>query len=415
MIEQSTLNGPIYLSESSGKILKSQQISPNDILFGPYKSIFIKGCEDHSFKYKYIDTTNAYHVINQEQNPCEDFADGFFYNVGLCLYEDTEHLYFIQNDPVISKPELVMEKDIMIAPSSLIGYPYTQKFHISKDLVNYIGKDLPATYVDKFKRPLNPTFLKNGIYLPINIDHITTTLDEITSVDKYFPVVVNFKNTDYAIVDLEPNHTPDELKNAESLNYFYKEDTPRGGKHYIIKTHSSGFKYRISENLEIINQSMCTLYGINPVLNLTNTEYEDLDSKNYTVIGNKSTTVVKSDKDYSKTIQAIHSFHKESSPSYHHIKNNYENDKDASHADFIALYILYLEDIKPALFNDPIVQGSLFQKNDSYTYDDLPWILYEYAMTLNIIPYRDKHSTLRKGVPYLVYVASAVIDRIQNV
>lgn len=414
MIEQSTLNGPIYLSESSGKILKSQQLSPNEISFGPYKSIYIKGCDDHSFKYKYTDGNDAYHVINQEQHTCEDFSDGFFYNVGLCLYENKQHIYFIQNDPSISEPNLVMENGISIAPSSLIGYPYNQKFHIPKELVNYIGKDLPATYVDKFKRPLNPTFLKNKIYLPINIDHVNTTLDEITSVEKYFPVVVNFKNTDYAVVDLEPNHTSEELEKAESLNYFYKEDTPRGGKHYIIKTHSSGFKYRISENLEIINQSMCTLYGINPVLNLTNTDYEDLDSKKYTVIGNKSTTIIKSDKDYSNVIESLFISNKKSD-SDRYIKNNYDIDNDASHADFIALYILYLKDIQPWLLNIPIVNGSLFNENDTYTYDDLPWILYEYAMKLNIIPYRDKHSTLRKGVPYLAYIASAVIDRIQNV
>ena len=47
----------------------------------------------------------------------------------------------------------------------------------------------------------------------------------------------------------------------ESYPYVYKEETPRGGVHYLIYTDSDAFKYRISDRLEVIVNSMVTFYG----------------------------------------------------------------------------------------------------------------------------------------------------------
>ena len=84
------------------------------------------------------------------------------------------------------------------------------------------------------------------------------------------------------------------------------------------------------------------------------------------------------------------------------VRKQYEIDSDLSHADFVAIKNLYTK----------LVRNYVNQNKDKIENRDIPWILAEYMSRL--IEFRLKHNREIQGVPYLVYVASQVIDKIDN-
>lgn len=206
-------------------------------------------------------------------------------------------------------------------------------------------------------------------------------------------MVVDMSKTNYAVIDLEPHYTDEDLKEAESFDYLYKEYTPRGGIHYLIKYSGDNFKFRITPNLEIIVDSMITFYGIN--YELGNLQAKETVLKDtYQEIGNKKSTVSYEDVDVSNIVDRLEAKNVDSIGKDIAL-HQYQIDDDLSHADFVAMLRLYTYDVRP--YQDAIEK--------EVGYERVPNVLAAYAA--RILPYRLKHD--RPGTPYLFTIASKIV------
>lgn len=399
MIEQSKLNGPLYYSNVVNDKLISKQINPSDVSFGPYREIRVYK-QDSGYVVEDLLSQKAYYYEKGVRQNEVDFVDhGKRYLAGVAQYDDNKTQYLIQNTPDIVSLQDTLPKEFH-APVSMTGYPYDQRFTFSDDFIDLI-KDLPATYVDKYKRPLNLDMFREGFYLPINIASVTSKVSDL-EFNIPFPIVVNLEHSEYAVIDLEPGFTDKDLNLIKDFDLIYQEDTPRGGKHLLVRTKDKAFKFRISKNCEVVNQSMCTFYGINGKVLDTNAEYVTFSDKNYTEVGRDKVVITKASKHVMTFVEQIKAFYKDDPYGEQLATHEYTHETDLSLADFKALVHLYRNNVKPLVD----VEGS------NVSPGDIPWILAEYART--VIPYREKHDSNRLGAPYLVYVATAVIKRLEN-
>ena len=423
MLEQSSLNGAVYLSLELVENGKTKLITKNAILsnieFGPPSEIvlhqnprteliLIEYVNENSEGYLYEKSHDKWIKVDQikSTNQIDDTLNRYLY--GMATYKDKNTTYtvpyMIQNEPPNITLDIVPNRDECIMPPTLTGYPYDQIFTYDNKLIDLIGK-LTATYTDKYKRPLHPAFMKSNKYFPVALENIATTFMEISKTPKPFPIVVMLNSSttyaDFACIDLEPGYTPDELVVAESFDAYYVEDTPRGGKHYLVKPNKENteFKYRISEHLEVQVHCLITFYGINGKFLNDNPSESSFES--YTVVGHNTMSLISTEaptdiidivSEVTKAVDILGTTGK--------IKalRVYKTEPDDSRADFTALARLYYTDI--IQFKTEIPIGSL------------PWVLAEYAST--IIPARLKHSTSRNGVPYLVYLANKIVFKGDN-
>lgn len=406
MIEQTKLNGPVYLSEASGKVLATRPINVTDIEFG-YSTpvvihrnpnttmLLVEDVVNHK-GYLYDELGKLHSVVDNPKSRPDDYI--LRYRFGIAKVNDKEHVYLIQNEPPISLDELPDFSKFEL-PSLLIGYPYEQEFTFPDQLVDILS-DVKATYVDAYKRPLNAEYMDEHVYLPIGIDKVTTKFKDLVNKHQHFPIVCNLIGTSFCVLDLEPGYSEADKEEAESYNIIYKEDTPRGGKHYLAKTTLQGFKYRYNPKLEIINDSMITFYGINgEIVNLEAepiTEFHEVEEMgvNHIEVQQASADVVQIVDKLRQTGEALYA--------EAFVRKQYEIDSDLSHADFVAIKNLYTK----------LVRNYVNQNRDKIENRDIPWILAEYMSRL--IEFRLKHNREIQGVPYLVYVASQVIDKIEN-
>lgn len=398
MIEQSKRNGPVYYSEAGEKLI-SKKIPIPDIKFGkPIEVLFRQ--KDNIIEVEPIGAGYSLIYLNgQYIDKGPSSPRGFRYLAGIAEYEEKKTPYFIQNTPPVTLEDTLDIYNMML-PVSLTGYSYQQTFVFPEELLPISG-DLPATYVDYYKRPMNPELLTSGVYIPIGIDMVKTTVSEIARIPRNFPIVVNLVGTDYAVIDLEPGYTEDDLQEAESYSYIYKEDTVRGGKHYLIRTTEKGFKYRASKHLEIINRTMCTFYGINGTVVDLNAPAVSFEDRNYEEVGRQSVTLKEAPEGVREVVVSLKDINL-NRPTLGKVRTAYELDSDKSHADYMALRTIFYDDIYTHV-PEIIAYGM--------TKEDLPWVLAEYGG--GMIPYREKHDTERRGCPYLVYVAAAVLNHVE--
>lgn len=406
MIEQTKLNGPVYLSETSGKVLATRPINVTEIEFGystpvvihrnpSTTALLVEDVVNHK-GYIYNELGQLQSVIDNPETRPDDYI--LRYRFGIAKVNDKEHVYLIQNEPPISLDELPNFSKFEL-PSILIGYPYEQEFKYSDQLVNILY-DVKATYVDAYKRPLNAEYMDEHVYLPIGIDKVTTKFQDLVNKHTHFPIVCNLSDTDFCVLDLEPGYTENDKAEAESYDVIYQEDTPRGGKHYLARTELKGFKYKYNSKLEIINDAMITFYGINGVIINPNaqpiTEFHEVEE-----LGVNHIEVQQASSDIVQIVDKI----RESSDALFaetFVKKQYEIDTDLSHADFVATMNLYTK----------LVRNYVNTNKDKIVNQDIPWILAEYMSRL--IEFRLKHNREIQGVPYLVYVASQVVDKLEN-
>ncbi len=408
MIEQTGLNAPLrYTKEvvENGKDkLISKTVIIDNVLFGPPEKIQIhrkrgenelylvkREIQKEYYLYKNNKLLNKL-ILTDEQVQNDEITN---YLYGIAKYNGEIVSYLIQNTPnvrITNKPSY----DEFMLPSIFRGFTYNMTFMYNKQLIELIG-NLPATYTDKHKRPINSNALKYNLHYPISMDKITSTFQQIANkYDYHMPIVVNLSNTEFGCIDLEPNYTQNDLKLADSFDAYYVEDTPRGGKHYLVKIkQSSVFKYRINDKIEVQANCQITLYGRNGIFKSNNVEYSDFSK--YKVIGHTSNEITLTTKppEVTNIVNNLYNNKTLLSDTYmKQLQRNYLVDNDASHADFMLMYDIYKKAIKPL--------------QSQYNTQLLPWILAEYSV--KYLPPRAKHSSERCGVPYLVYVADKIIN-----
>ena len=407
MLEQSILHGRIFCSKMAGKTLASKPVSPSSIRFGPMRQIRVYRISDidmwvediiHKDWYHYLGTYGSFPMSldgTAAGKPEDLQPHGCFYYYGKALVidakgeEPVEHAYFLQNEPVVAykgTPDI----QVMEMPLTMQALDYDQVFSYLPEIKELLD-GIPASYVDRFKRPVKRV---QGRTYPIAMDSVKTTWGALP--ETTYPIVVDFSKTVYGVADLEPVHTDDDLEHFQSIPGYYEEETPRGGKHKLVRLTDNTFKFRYSPGLEIINQSQVTLYGINAKW-LTG-EPEVLDVSPYETVGHKTHAVhaVLERPDVRQEVVLLRKKAEENLSMGAIIAAKiYRADMDESHGEYMALRTLYEQDIAP------------YEKQ--FDKDLLPWILEAYAK--NIISHRDKHETCRQGLPYLVYLAAIIIGR----
>lgn len=409
MLEQSTQNGAVYLSqekEEKGKTkLITKSVVINRVQFGPPSPIIIHRSPQTSkilVEYPNETETNGYiyndGVLEKRivavTNPDDDLLN---YLYGIAKVDNEVVPYFIQNTPRVTLSD-TPDTETFTLPPTVSGYPYDTVFTYDPKLVSLLG-DIKATYVDKYKRPIHPAYIKRGRFFPVELDNVNTTFRELSHAQKPFPVVIQLDKTDFGCVDLEPGYTEEEYALATSFDAYYAEDTPNGGKHFLVKNTDNAYKYRLSEHVEGISNTAITMYGLNG--EWLNDDPDDVTFSAYTEVGNSQVTIDMSDKrpdgldkvvaDVTQAIEQMGSTGKRRA------KRAYKTSDDESWCDFTALSRLYRFDIQPL--------------KASISSDMLPWVLAEYGAT--VIPARMKHQTSRNGVPYLIYLAHKIIHNEQ--
>lgn len=397
MLEQTVLHGPLYMSQIKGKTLISKPVVIQDVKFGPMRSITIYKesayviVKDNRTREQYQYQQNTLVETNVSYTPTNE---GFSYFYGMAQYLGQLHPYFIQNQPIFSIPH-IPDIHTFTLPQTLQSLDYKQIFTYPQPLLQLL-QHLPATYTDIYKRPITQI---GGRTYPIAITKVKTTVHDL--IPSTYPIVIDLANTNFAVVDLEPNSTENDRQHFASLQGYYREDTPRGGKHLLVTLDSDIYKFRYSPQLEVINEGAITMYGINavwendtpPPLNVDNYAHTNTTSLNapttYTThCDNEQQTQIMQ---YVQMLTQLHN--KKYTGSQERAKQQYHQDSDTSHGEYLVLYVLWKQDIKPYQTQLPQLL--------------LPWILQSYAV--DCIPWREKHETQRNGVPYLIHLCQRII------
>lgn len=403
MLEQTFKNGKIYASriviDEKGKerlITNNTVIKNIKYLTGQKVRLYIKQNDPYTFYVE--DKHGVYRYQNGKQIRKEMPSPGcykFNFVYGKAKYQGHIHEYWMKdNNNAKRDPDL----SNLTPPSIATGYYYNQKFYYPEKLIQKIG-NLNADFVDRFKRPLSLSALNRGSYFPASIQRSHEKFGILAKANRHFPLVVdlnaNLSDPPVAVMDLEPHFRKEDLDLAESFDYYYVEETPRGGRHYLVNVNDiDHYKWRLTDYLEVQVKTMVTLYGI--CGKWVNDDPKPADFSNYKEVGHhKAHAPEHVDNEKAKIIaeklvKHIDPFFKDD------ILEHYETDQDESDADYQALRSVYSRVFMSHLNN--------------YDFKMLPWILAYYVQA--IIPYREKHDEERLGVPYLVYVAGRVLDRV---
>lgn len=397
MIEQSFKHGSIYLSYIRKSMLVSKSVKVSDIAFGYWRPIEVYNQGEFVYVKDLINQDIYLYsngTLQIKTKTIQPKGEGFFYYYGVAHIKDERtgtnmtYPYYIQNKPRVTL-EVSPQFDTFEVPRTIQDLGYDQEFDYDIQLRSLIG-DLQASYVDRFKRPVQ---ISDGRVFPIHIDNATTTFKDLKPSN--YPIVINLANTAFAMLDLEPGYTDEDLRHFHQTPGYYIEDTPRGGKHKLVKLDTNIFKYRYSDHLEIINEGMVTIYGIAGRMHHRNPQ--PLDLKEYTSTVRTISAPVTQDVVSEDIAQYVSLLNEQNlatmSQGKDYARNTLNSDPDRSHGEYVALYTLYMQDIKPYASQIP--------------HEALPWILEAYSR--DVIPFRDKHETQRNDVPYLVYLSNEVI------
>lgn len=395
-IEQSRTGGEFYLttivddSKSSKQTVKTEAIPPGKVLWGqPYQGSFSVVNDrlyfTSGYTYEYVNAQWQYVPMNLNGEP---------YYFGLALVDGVTYPYYVKDMPTPTV-NLPVQLELMEPPHTWTGFPYEQTFSLLPELVEIL-KDIPATYVDRYKRPLNAALVDRHRYYPKTVKESGYTLGQLRQ-GTHFPCVIDLNQSSvdgvkFGILDLEPGYTDTDLEWLQSFDIIYEEETPRGGKHFLFKHTSDRYKYRLTPNLEILTNTLVTLYGINGRIINLNAQPSKLDDS--LAVDYNPIEVVTAESDVNQIVEWLLARNK-GGLGRSNMQRRYERESqvDMSSAEFNAMRHLYVREIK--MFESMMTES------------DVPWVLGEYAR--HVLPYREKHDSLRKGIPYIVYTAQKVI------
>ena len=395
-IEQSRTGGEFYLttivddSKSSKQTVKTEAIPPGKVLWGqPYQGSFSVVNDrlyfTSGYTYEYVNSQWQYVPMNLTGEP---------YYFGLALVDGVTYPYYVKDMPTPTV-NLPVQLELMEPPHTWTGFPCEQTFSLLPELVEIL-KDIPATYVDRYKRPLNAALVDRHRYYPKTVKESGYTLGQLRQ-GTHFPCVIDLNQfsvdgVKFGILDLEPGYTDTDLEWLQSFDIIYEEETPRGGKHFLFKHTSDRYKYRLTPNLEILTNALVTLYGINGRIINLNAQPSKLDDS--LAVDYNPIEVVTAESDVNQIVEWLLARNK-GGLGRSNMQRRYERESqvDMSSAEFNAMRHLYVREIK--MFESMMTES------------DVPWVLGEYAR--HVLPYREKHDSLRKGIPYIVYTAQKVI------
>lgn len=317
------------------------------------------------------------------------------YYLGTCEINQTTYIYWSMNQINDWNGESKLDLTNLVLPPSKTGFIYDMSFSYTHQLITKLGS-YTASLVDRYKRPISIDGYFNNSYYPIALGKETYKFKDIVNISKNLPIVVDLSshNQGLACLDLEPHFSSADLEIAESFDYYYVEETPRGGRHYLIKVkQKDAYKFRISKHLEVQVNAAITWYGISGQWVKDVVKPSDLSK--YTEIHHQERKIktIKVPEKINNMVDKMMKYFRYSASRLHAL-SIYKTDKDESHADFTAMARLYNFEVKEML--------------SAYDNETQIWLLAEY--TARVIPYRPKHDEMRLGVPYLVYLANIIIN-----
>lgn len=396
MLEQTKKNGSVYETEAGEKMVKNRPADTSKWKFGPYLPVTLYRKNDnelwmkdeaHGGWFHYEGPEDAMKLTGRQQDYIPE-GDGFFYRYGMAVSKEETTPYFVQ-DMLFKGSSLVPDIRTFVMPFSLRSLSYDRTFTYPPELKELL-RDQPAAYADRYKRPI---IRRNGRTYPVSLTEIKTRWENLP--DTHYPVVLDLSGSPFAVLDLEPEHSPEEELMFDSVMGYYEEKTMRGGRHKLVYLKDSAFKFRYGKGLELINNGMATFYGIdgewftgNPV---------PMPTEGFRPVGGGKSPLppMERTKEASELLKKLDALTGSRDELYRAIKETYILDTDNSHREFCTLLDIYYQIIKPVA--------------DEFEKESLPWLLS--ACGEEIIEPREKHKTMRQGLPYLTYLAARIVGQ----
>lgn len=391
LIEQSYPGGPYYLSKIADKSLISKPCVFDDVIIKTaYPVVFYVQNEKIAIKDR-----DCYHLY-LNGNYLKDVktfntANFFEHRLNICSGTYQGQAAVIYSCDQVNAKAIAPPWEKLFLPVFFTGWRYAKTFTYLPQLAK-IFTGVRASFVDRFKRPLNLEKLKACEYLPADLTKSFDEFANLAAVKSYFPIVTDLASAPaLASLDLEPGYTDEDLALAESFDSYYVEDTPHGGKHYLIKVAESNvFKYRLTPKLECQVNAYISWYGINARWKKDDVVISDLS--NYKVIEHSQRSASLASEPVKMRARAQYIYKMATaSGGMNAALAAYDDISDESRADFTALARLWYFVVKRYLQPG----------------DNRPWLLADVASIA--VPHRTKHDELRLGVPYLVYLANIIV------
>lgn len=402
MFEQSVRFGQLFHSKELGKYLSVKATDWSSLAFGPMRKIGLQYCSDKEIWihgggcwYHYLAEKPGTLSLTETRQMAWDkpFADWYYYGVAKGPEGELEP-YFTKNPPAVTLSDIPDTTSFQI-PLTMQKLDYGRVFSYLEPLKALLAP-FPACYADRYKRPIKRV---RGRTYPVAMEKVQTTWKDLS--DDFYPVVVNLSDTPFAVLDLEPEHGQAEEAVFASCPAYYEERTIRGGGHKLIKSPDKQFKYQFSKGLELINESQVTFYGIDGIWLSDKPDSPNLSGfqpvgGSRVITENRLGRVSINRPNVSQTVATLtHKAKERCSTAKSVAKMMFDADTNTSHGEWMALQTLYMQDVAPYKRQLPT--------------DTLPWILEAYAE--DVIPWREKHETLRSGLPYLVYLSALISGR----
>ncbi len=396
MLEQIKKNGRVYDVSPKEKSVSNNPVKIPEIQFGPYRPVTVYRIDDYEMWVKdeahggwYHYKGNTYPLPLVEKTDTHDESGtGYFYLYGMAEKEDIAMPYFVQDMPYVQK-QIIPDIQTMEMPFSMRALDYERVFSYPQALKDLL-KDCPAAYADRFKRPI---VRSKGHTYPVDLKKQSFKWEDLP--DSHYPVTVYLFGTHFAILDLEPVRTPEEEMVYESVTGYYEEETIRGGKHKLVRLDDTTFKFRYGKGLELIANGLVTFYGINGVMLSSNPP--PMKTTGFAPVGYvaKSIKSTKEPEEIKPLLEKLEAYTGDLAAVKAKIQIRHSLNTDDSNREFNILNDLYRIIISPY--------------RNEFDKDSLPWILA--ACSRDIIEPREKHTTQRNGLPYLVYLSAIICQR----
>lgn len=396
MLEQTKKNGRVYHVNTGVKTILSKPAKIPEYEFGPYRPVTVHRINDYEMWVKNEVHGDWYHykgdnyplTLISKEDVHDEQSPGSFYLYGVAEHEGILCPYFVQDTPYVQK-HIIPDIQTMEMPFTMRSLDYGMIFTYPQELKELL-KICPVAYADKYKRPI---IRSQGHTYPISLEKQSSRWDELP--DAHYPIVADLSCTHFAVLDLEPTRTKEEEMVYESITGYYEEETIRGGRHKLVKLNDPTFKFRYGKGLELIANTMVTFYGIKGTMLSSNPE--PMKTTGFAPVGHVARTIKPMDApdEIKSMLNRLETYTGDLYLEKIQIREKHRLNTDNSNREYNMLLDLYKVAIMP--------YRHMFSK------DSLPWILA--ACANDIIEPREKHATMRNGLPYLVYLSAIICEK----
>ena len=396
MLEQTKRNGPVYETEPGEKSVLNRPADTSKWKFGPYlpitlyieneNSVWMKD-EAHGGWFHYEGPEDAMKLAGRQET-YEPAGDGFFYRYGMAVNEEGKVTPYYVQDELFCENSPTPDIQKFVLPFSLRPLSYDRVFTYPEELKNLL-KDLPAAYADRYKRPIKRV---NGRTYPISLGKDGVPWADLP--EARYPVVVDLSGVPFAVLDLEPEHTKDELAVFNSIMGYYEEKTPREGRHKLVSLDNPAFKFRYGTGLELINNGMATFYGIMGVWFVSHPKPMPTEGFIPSGAGKAVLPPVSPPVEEERLLHKLDLLDPWWRDPLSTIQERNKWDRDNSRREFHTFKDIYREILLPL--------------RNEFPEELFPWLMA--ACGRDIIEPREKHKTMRQGLPYLVYQAARAYE-----